>query len=251
MSDQRSQLPQEGNSKSRLNSMLSNLKGKQPSQPLPEVISAEEMDEQSFIQGWHALKVSRKELIETQAELKALHHEYDQFRRDAANQMAAQEKEKAADISHLKANNDFLRQKLEETGREVEHFSRWSYQMEEKCANFERMFAAGLTTIYDAGQHVSVSIMAAINNANATLNDAAQQATNGLTQQIKHVVDDMRGELGRMQDKRGHREYIPDPSKRARQQEDTKPTTQPDEVEKALAELGAVKYGPRQDDEDE
>jgi hypothetical protein len=84
---------------------------------------------------------------------------------------------------------------LDETGAKLEKYSRRAHQLETKCEDYEKFFANSLATLYDAGQHVALSLTSAINNATANLNDAARHSSEGLTKQIQHVVEDARAFL--------------------------------------------------------
>jgi hypothetical protein len=178
--------------------------------PLPaNVITKEEMEEEGLVRGWNALRETRAQLAETMSALKALQREYSTFRTDAAREMMAMKTEADTKVMNVSAANDALRSQLNETGEKLEHYSSWSHEMEGRCEAFERIFAGGLVTIQDTGQHVTVGMMSAVNNATATLNDSAKHLTDGLVKQIKNVTTDLREQLDDMKKKRGQRGFRP------------------------------------------
>jgi hypothetical protein len=123
--------------------------------------------------------------------------------------MMARKTESDTKVMTVSAANDALRAQLNETGEKLQHYSSWSHEMEGRCESFERVFSGSLATIEDAGQHVTLGMMSAVNNATTTLNDAAKHLTDGLAGQIRNVVTDLREQLEDMKKKRGQRGFRP------------------------------------------
>jgi hypothetical protein len=152
---------------------------------------------------------------------------------DTTKELMTQKQEYDSKLANTRADNDALRRQLTELGLKLEHYHGMTFTLVTQCENIEKHFANALTGIYDAGQHVAISMVSAINNHTVGLNDAARHAADGLTKQIQHQVDDARAFLADLKTKASHGEYRPVASSYKSKLEDSK---LPEEAEKELAE---------------
>jgi septal ring factor EnvC (AmiA/AmiB activator) len=221
--------------KSTLSNVLGINKNKARPTPMPNLMNEEQLHEESIRYAIAATNQLRDDLSTTRAKLVEVTDEYAHFKSDAANELMTERHEFNSKLAQARADNEALRRQLTETGEKLERFMRRSYELKTQCDNYERFFGNALNTLYDAGQHVALSMTSAVNNATASLNDAARHVAEGLTKQIKHQVDDARAFLAEIKEQAVDGEYNP-----AKEAYKPSPMTSrtPEEVEEALAKLG-------------
>jgi predicted RNase H-like nuclease (RuvC/YqgF family) len=194
--------------KATIGSVLGMKKAK-PTSAFPVVMDESQQLDESIKYAIAATNQLREELSSTKAKLVEVTNTFADYKADASSELMTQKQEYDSKLANTRADNDALRRQITELGAKLEHYERMTFMLETKCEDFEKYFANSLGSIYDAGQHVAVSMVSTINNNTTALSDAARHAADGLTKHIQHQVDDARAFLADIKAKAGQAEYRP------------------------------------------
>jgi polyhydroxyalkanoate synthesis regulator phasin len=195
--------------KSTIGTVLGMKKTNKPTSSFPVVMDESQQLDESIKYAIAATNQLREELSATKAKLVEVTNAYANYKTDATNELMTQKHEYDSKLANTRADNDALRRQIAELGAKLEHYERMTFTLETKCEDFEKYFANSLGSIYDAGQHVAVSMVSTINNNTTSLSDAARHVADGLTKHIQHQVEDARAFLADIKAKAGQAEYRP------------------------------------------
>jgi DNA repair exonuclease SbcCD ATPase subunit len=194
--------------KATIGSVLGMKKAK-PTSAFPVVMDESQQLDESIKYAIAATNQLREELSSTKAKLVEVTNAFADYKADASSELMTQKQEYDSKLANTRADNDALRRQITELGAKLEHYERMTFTLETKCEDFEKYFANTLGSIYDAGQHVAVSMVSTINNNTTALSDAARHVADGLTKHIQHQVEDARAFLADIKAKAGQAEYRP------------------------------------------
>jgi hypothetical protein len=189
----------------------------------------------------------RDELSATKAKLVETTNAFADYKADITNELMTQKQEYDSKSSMLRATLDAREKQLDDTGRKLEHYVGVAFELATKFDDFEKFYMHELRTIRDSANHVAVGLLGGINNATASLTDAAKHSAEGMVKQVENSANNMAAFIDDIKRKRDAGEYRPKPN--PMKEDKLKPLAP--EAEEALADLvKTFKPKPINDDEE-
>ena len=228
---------------------LSNVLGlkSKPKPGFPLVMNPDQQLDESISYAIAATNQLRDELSATKAKLVEVTNAFADYKSDVTNELMVQKQEHDSKSSMLRASLDAREKQLDDTGRKLEHYVGVAFELATKFDDFERFYMHELRTIRDSANHVAVGMLSGINNATASLTDAAKHSADGIVKQVENSANNMIAFIDDIRRKREAGDYRP----KSNQMNDDKLKPLAPDAEEALAELVAKIKARPHDENDE